>query len=272
MKVLWLFAHPEQRSLSASLRNDGLRSLSDAGHEYQLSDLYAMGWNPIVDAGDYGYHDEKRLLVASASKEAYDKESLSDDIRAEHDKLRWADTVIVQFPFWWFGMPAILKGYFDRVFVKGFAYGVRDEHTGRTLRYGNGGLRGKRAMVVVTVGAPPNQIGPRGIDGDMNDMLYPLHHGTLFYPGMTVVPPFVIASADRVGEDEYCTIAEALRERLLEMHSTKPLPFRAEAGGDYDDDRVLLPDVAPGRTDLGVHSFAGEPARECHKSPYIWQG
>ncbi|WP_435858918.1 NAD(P)H-dependent oxidoreductase [Streptomyces varsoviensis] len=53
MKVLWLFAHPEQRSLNASLRDDGIRALEELGHETRLSDLYAMGWNPVVDRSDY---------------------------------------------------------------------------------------------------------------------------------------------------------------------------------------------------------------------------
>lgn len=253
MKVLWLFAHPEQRSLSAALRDEGLRALAEDGHEYQLSDLYAMGWNPIVTGADYGNSGKDRLLVASESKSAYDSGKLSADILAEQAKLTWADTIIVQFPFWWFGMPAILKGYFDRVFVKGFAYGVKDPKTGRTLRYGNGGLAGKRAMVIVNVGAPEIQIGPRGIDGEMHDMMYPLQHGTLFYTGMTVVPPFVLASSDRVSEKEYPVVAAALRDRVRTLPTTEPIPFRPEDGGDYNEHRVLRPEIAPGRTDLGVH-------------------
>ena len=84
MKVLWLFAHPEQRSLSGALRDEGLRALAEDGHEHQLSDHYAMGWNPIVGCGDFENHDDKgRLLVASASQEAYQGGTLSEDIRAE---------------------------------------------------------------------------------------------------------------------------------------------------------------------------------------------
>lgn len=263
MKVLWLFAHPEQRSLSAALRDEGLRALKEDGHEYELSDLYAMGWNPIVDRADYDCNDKGRLLVASASQVAYDNGRLSADIRAEQAKLTWADTVIVQFPFWWFGMPAILKGYFDRVFVKGFAYGVKDSRTGHTLRYGNGGLAGKRAMVIVTVGAPEIQIGSRGIDGDMSAVLYPLEHGILFYTGMTVIPPFVVASSDRVSKGDYPIVAAALRKRLYTLPTTKPIPFRSQDGGDYDENRVLRPEIATGRTDLGVHYSPAGTARLC---------
>lgn len=255
MKVLWLFAHPEQRSLNASLRDDGIRILSEAGHQVQVSDLYAMGWNPILTAQDFKAHDDRRLHVASASKDAYDSSTLAEDIREEQAKLRWADSVVIQFPFWWFGMPAILKGWFDRVFVKGFAYGVVNPATGKTLRYGNGGLAGKRAMVIVTVGAPEIQISPRGIDGSMDDVLYTIQHGILFYTGMAVVPPLVVPSADRVNEGEYLTLVKKLQYRLLALPTDEALPFRSQDGGDYDENRVLRDDIRPGETSLAIHSF-----------------
>ncbi|KOG89594.1 NADPH-quinone reductase, partial [Streptomyces varsoviensis] len=229
MKVLWLFAHPEQRSLNASLRDDGIRALEELGHETRLSDLYAMGWNPVVDRSDYrrGSHTgagadtdaDERFLVARHSKRAYEAGELSDDIRAEQEKLLWADTVVLQFPLWWHGMPAILKGWFDRVLVKGFAYGIPDPQApGRSLRYGDGGLAGRRAMVLVTAGATAAGFGPRGVNGDINELLFPVQHGAFWYMGMSVVPPFIVTSADRVSEVgyvEYRELAGRLRERLL---------------------------------------------------------
>lgn len=131
MKVLWLFAHPDQRSLSGALKDEGLRTLDARGHQHRVSDLYAMKWNPVVDAADYGHDPADRLLVGEASERAYTEGHLAPDIRAEQHKLDWADTLIVQFPLWWYGMPAILKGWFDRVFVKGFAFGLTDPATGR---------------------------------------------------------------------------------------------------------------------------------------------
>ena len=161
--------------------------------------------------------------------------------------------MILQFPLWWAGPPAILKGWIDRVFVKGFAYGVADPYTGRTLRYGDGGLAGKRALLIVTVGAPGETIGPRGIPGDINDMLFGLQHGTLWYTGMTVVPPVVLGGANRVSDDTYTAAATELCERLLTIPTTPPVPFRHQDHGDYDEHLVLRPDRAPGRTGLHVH-------------------
>ncbi|MGW3270092.1 NAD(P)H-dependent oxidoreductase [Streptomyces kronopolitis] len=197
MKVLWLFAHPDRRSLSGSLMTEGLRTLDAHGHRHRVSDLYAMKWNPVVDAADYAHDPADRLLVGEASERAYHRGHLAPDIRAEQEKLTWADTVIVQFPLWWYGMPALLKGWFDRVFVKGFAFGLTDPATGRPRRYGDGKLTGKRAMVITTAGARAATLGPRGVNGDLNDLLFPLQHGTLWYTGISVVPPLLIPSADR---------------------------------------------------------------------------
>ncbi|WP_116047824.1 NAD(P)H-dependent oxidoreductase [Amycolatopsis palatopharyngis] len=253
MQVLWLFAHPEQRSLNAALRDEGVRTLRELGHEVEVSDLYAMGWNPVVSAEDFGYAPGDRLVVGAESKRAFEAGRLSADVRVEQDKLVRADAVIVQFPLWWYGMPAILKGWFDRVFVKGFAYGVVDPGSGRTLRYGEGRLAGKRAMVVVTAGAGSASMGPRGVSGEINEVLFPLQHGTFWYSGMSVLPPVVVYGADRVPEDAYESAAKELRVRLSSLGEEEPLPFRYQNGGDYDEDLVLRPELAPGRKGLAVH-------------------
>ncbi|EMD27572.1 NAD(P)H-dependent oxidoreductase [Amycolatopsis azurea] len=253
MNVLWIFAHPESRSFGGSLRDEGVRALREQGAEVRESDLYAMKWNPVVDADDFGSAaGSDRLFVGPTSKTALLTGELSADIRAEHEKLAWADTVIVQFPLWWYGMPAILKGWFDRVFVKGFAYGVQ-RPDGRTARYGEGALAGKRAMVVLTTGTSQAAIGPRGINGEVSEILFPLQHGALWYTGMSVLPPLTICGADRASAEQYDVAAEALRERLRTLSTQDPIPFRHQNGGDYDDNLVLRDDLAPGRRGMGVH-------------------
>lgn len=253
MKVLWVFAHPEPRSLNGALRDEGLRTLRELGHEYRQSDLYAMGWKAAVDGADFEHDPGERLVVGAVSEEAHAAGRLSDDIRAEQRKIAWADIVVVQFPMWWFGMPAILKGWFDRVFVQGFAFGVRDPQTGRTLRYGDNSLSGKRAMVVTTFGAREASMGPRGIHGDVNDLLFPLQHGILWYTGISVVPPFVVDAANRMSDCEYDTVAKGLRERLRTLPSEAAIPFRYQDRGDYDENLVLRADIVPGQGGLAVH-------------------
>jgi NAD(P)H dehydrogenase (quinone) len=257
MRLLWIFAHPESRSLSGALRDDALRELDRLGHDHRSSDLYAMKWKATVDADDFTHHEpDAPLVVGAASLHAHRTGTLSADIRAEQDKLDWADTVVLQFPLWWGGMPAILKGWFDRVFVKGFAYGVTDPDDRRTLRYGEGLLAGKRALVVVTAGSGQPALGPRGVNGQLDHLLFPLLHGTLWYTGMSVLRPHMVYRADRVGPREYDEAAARLRDRLAALQHDEPIPYRFQNGGDYDDDLVLRAHIAPGTTGLAAN-YAG---------------
>jgi len=256
VNVLWVLAHPEQQSLNGSLFDEGLRALDEAGDAYLVSDLYAMKWKATVDRGDFTDEPDERLIVTSASRRAHLDGTLSADIRAEQEKLDWADAVVLQFPLWWYGMPAILKGWFDRVFVKGFAYGVTDGDSGRSLRYGEGRLAGKRALVVVTAGSPEAALGPRGINGQLDHVLFPLLHGTLWYAGMSVLPPVAVYGADRVTQQQYESATARLRDRVTSIRGTEPIPFRYQNGGEYDDALVLRPELAAGSTGLEVHYAA----------------
>ncbi|MDR7277133.1 NAD(P)H-dependent oxidoreductase [Catenuloplanes atrovinosus] len=252
MDVLWIQAHPEPRSLNGFLAAAGRRALRTDGHRVEVSDLYAMRWNPVVDAADYGHDPAGRFQVAHAAGRAHTRGTVSEDIRAEQRKIDRADTIVVQFPMWWFGMPAILKGWFDRVWHKGYAYGHRGPR-GEWIGYGDGFLAGKRALAVVTMGGPPWFYGERGIHGAVDDLLFPLQHGLLFYAGATVLPPVLVHGTDRFTAANAETAAEELRERLRTMPVTEPLPYRTQTGGDYDERFVLRPEIAPGVTGLRAH-------------------
>ncbi|OLT38479.1 NADPH:quinone reductase [Saccharomonospora sp. CUA-673] len=257
--VLWVHAHPEPRSLGATLAAEGTQALEAAGHSVLASDLYAMRWNPVVEAADFGHDPGSRLHVAAASRRAYERGTLSADIEAEQEKLRRADAVVLQFPLWWLGPPAILKGWLDRVLVAGFGYGVTDPDAGRVRRYGDGLLAGKRGLIVTTIGARESSFGPRGIHGGLEDVLFPLNHGMFWYTGMAALPPLAVYGADRAGEAEVRRARERLRRRLgglidpADPAAESALPYRSEHGGDYDGDLVLRPDLRPGRSGLDIH-------------------
>ncbi|MET9973222.1 NAD(P)H-dependent oxidoreductase, partial [Streptomyces sp. NPDC006356] len=142
------------------------------------------------------------------------------------------------------------------VFVGGFAFGIHDAQ-GRQLRYGEGALAGKRAMVIVSAGAREASLGPRGINGELDDLLFPLQHGTLWYAGIDVLPPLLVHGADRMDAAAYTFHANALRERLTDLPHTEPLPFRHQNGGDYDEDLVLCPELNPHITGLAAHYRIG---------------
>src|SRR6478752_3045271 len=146
MNVLIVYAHPEPRSLNGSLKEFSVKRLRDAGHAVQVSDLYAMNWKAALDAGDSVAHTTgDRFDPSRASKYAFENGLQSADIAAEQAKLKWADAVILQFPLWWFSMPAIMKGWVERVYAYGLAYGVGEHSDARWGdRYGEGNFDGKR--------------------------------------------------------------------------------------------------------------------------------
>jgi len=235
MNVLLVFAHPDGRSLNAALRDVTVETLKAEGHAVRVSDLYAQGWKSEVDRADFpSLPLDARLKVPSASHDGYAAGALTADVLAEQEKLLWADAVILQFPLWWFHMPAILKGWVDRVFAYGLAYGV-GEHSDRRWgdRYGEGTFRGKRAMLVVTAGGWAEHYSARGVNVPIEDLLFPTHHGMLFYAGFEVLPPFVAYQADRLTEEGFEKVAGQLRTRMRSLFATPPIAYRRQNGGDY---------------------------------------
>src|SRR5690606_25102558 len=235
MKVLLVFAHPERRSLNGALRDAAVGELVSLGHEVRVSDLYADGWKAQIDRLDFPHLDAvERLQPSRASKQAYAADALTADVKAEHEKLRWADTLLLQLPLWWFTMPAALKGRLDRVYSYGFAYGVGEHNDTRWGdRYGEGVFAGKRAMLIVTTGGWQEHYSARGINGPIDDLLFPINHGILHYPGYDVLPPFVAYKVDRMDEAAFAATAQALRERMRALATTPPIPYRKQNGGDY---------------------------------------
>ncbi len=256
MNVLIVYAHPQPRSLNGALRDFAVRHLEAAGHHVQVSDLYAMQWKTTIDEADAPQRDPAEPFHASLdSKQAFLDGTQRADIAREQEKLRWADTVIFQFPLWWFSMPAIMKGWFDRVYAYGFAYGV-GEHSNAHWgdRYGEGSLSGKRAMLLVTTGGWDSHYSARGINGPIDDILFPIQHGMLFYPGFDVLPPFVTFRSSRVDAEVFAAITRDLGKRLDTLATTAPIPYRRQNYGDYEIPALTLKDeVATDLTGYAAH-------------------
>ncbi|MFW6690155.1 NAD(P)H-dependent oxidoreductase [Streptomyces sp. MAR4 CNX-425] len=256
MKALIVYAHPEPKSLNGSLKDLAVSTLERAGHEVRVSDLYAMNWKAAVDAADFGTGAADRLRVARDSGRAFDTGALTPDVRAEQEKLLWADMIVFQFPLWWYTMPAILKGWVDRVFTYHFAYGV-GEHSDTKYgeRFGEGTLAGRKALLSVTVGGPESHYSARGINGPIDDVLFPIQHGILYYPGIEVLPPFVLYGTDRTTAEDYPDVAKAWEQRLLTLESTEPIAFRRQNFGDYEIPSLHLKEgrEPAGRSGFGLH-------------------
>ncbi|MNZ03856.1 Glutathione-regulated potassium-efflux system ancillary protein KefF [compost metagenome] len=256
MNVLIVHAHPEPASLNGALKDFTVERLEAAGHTVQVSDLYAMNWKAPLDAGDSLDHEPgTRFDPSLDSKRAFANGRQSADIAREQDKLRWADALILQFPLWWFSMPAILKGWVERVYAYGFAYGVGEHSDVRWgNRYGEGSMAGKRAMLMVTTGGWESHYSARGINGPMDDVLFPIHHGILYYPGFDVLPPFVVHRTSRIDEARFAAIRDELGQRLDDLWQTAPIPFRPQNAGEYEIPALTLKaEVAPERVGFTAH-------------------
>ena len=121
--ILIVYAHPEPTSLTHELVEVATKTLQEQGHHVTLSDLYSMNWKAVFDEDDFSDRvNFDRLSFIEESKHAYSTNQQTADVASEQHKLLSSDAVIFLFPFWWFSMPAILKGWVDRVFAYGLAY------------------------------------------------------------------------------------------------------------------------------------------------------
>jgi len=157
MKVLVLFAHPCGESLGAALHKGVVETLRRRGHEVDDCDLYAEGFDPVLSADERrGYHDTASNTLPVADHVV---------------RLRWAEALVLVFPVWNYGFPAILKGYFDRVFLPGVSFDLVDGKA-------QGGLRNIGRLAAITsyggtrlkaflAGDPPRRIVMRVLRGTM---------------------------------------------------------------------------------------------------------
>lgn len=189
MNVLIVYAHPNPASFNAAMRDVAVGALSRAGHSILLSDLYAMRFNPVMSLAE----------LAGDLR----------DIQGEMDKVRRADLLLFQFPDWWYNMPAIMRGWIDRVFAFGFAYD--DEHS-----FENGLLLGKKAMVSMTVGSREDYF-KQAPERDLMRVLEPIHYGVFKYVGMEVLPPYIVYGPGEMDDPERKAVLEDYRKYLLKL-------------------------------------------------------
>lgn len=251
--VLIIYAHPEPTSVTRQLVEVSAETLEKQGHTVLRSDLYGMGWKAVFDESDFPARaNPKRLSFIMESANAYAAGRQTEDVTAEQAKLMRADAVILQFPLWWFGAPAIVKGWIERVYAFGFGYGYGNGTN--EFRYGEGALKGKRALVQVATGGSEAEYGPRGIHGPIEHLLFPLTRGALFYAGMDVLPTHAVYGAAHFKTVEQVEAAKtAWCARVDGLFNDAPIPFRSQNGGDYADRHTLHDGIAPGLGGFAAH-------------------
>lgn len=237
-----VLAHPGANSFNAHLAQLAKQRLAGHGWTTTLSDLYGLGFDPCERAEHYtDRHDPSRFDVQAEQKHACDTGTIPVDVAREIADLDRADLVILQYPMWWHLPPAMLKGWFDRVFIYDQVYASKK-------RFEHGRFRGKRALLSVTVATSAATYAHNGRSGDIDLMLWPVNF-SLAYAGFDVLAPFVaygVESGLRYSSKDVIDARLRGIERDLEAAlgeiSTRPVvPFNRMA--DWTPDGHIRPDA-----------------------------
>ena len=196
MNVFIVYAHPEPTSFCAALKDRAVETLEAAGHNVLVSDLYAETFNPVAGRHDFaGIHDPDRFHYQNEQLHAAEGGGYASDVAREQERLMWCDVMIFIFPLWWSHLPAVLKGWVDRVLAYGVAY--LDG-----LRFEKGMLKGRRGLACVTTGGTRERFSPEGVYGPIEVTLRPINRGVFEYMGFELLPHFVAYAAPRVDDDQ----------------------------------------------------------------------
>lgn len=193
MNILIVYCHPEPASFNAALKDVAIEVFKEAGDNIEISDLYGEKFDPVEKPEHYKNRAcTSRFEPLTEQRHAYDTDTLPKDVTREIERLNNCDLVIFQFPMWWHQQPAMLKGWFDRIFIAGGLYKSK-------MRYSTGYFKGKRAICSVTSGAPITTFTDRGRAGGTIETLLHTINYSLHYMGFTVLKPQIFTEIQGSG-------------------------------------------------------------------------
>jgi NAD(P)H dehydrogenase (quinone) len=233
MSAHLVYAHPESRSFCSAMKEIIIATLAEAGHDVTISDLYAERFDSVASAADFVVRrDPCYLSYALEQRHAIEWDTLAPDIGREVERVLAADLLILAFPVFWFSMPAILKGWIDRVFLSGLFYG------GQRF-YGRGPMAGRRAATVASMGSRAHTFGMGAVHGEIEPLFRHLTRGTLGYVGYDVLEPFWAFHVPYVSDRERKNELDRLRAHIARLDS---LPILSVPDLDaYDAQCRVLP-------------------------------
>lgn len=193
MKYLLIFAHPDGQSLNGHLKDRVHHYLRDNEHEVFVRDLYQLNFNPVLSSEEI---EGQRIG------------KVGEDIKTEQEYILWAETLILIHPIWWTGLPAMLKGYIERVFSYNFAYRY-DQGIQKGL------LSGKQAIIINTQGKSKKEYQDSGMDQALS---LTSDQGIYSYCGLTVKRHFYFEKADWAN-------ADTLDQWMKEITSTLKIEY-----------------------------------------------
>lgn len=175
MKHLIIYTHYNESSFNAAVRDTILHYWEEQKHEVRVRDLYQLPFNPILTESELNGFVEQRYAA---------------DIASEQEHIQWADVLYFVFPMWWYSMPAILKGYMDRVLANGFAFQSTDDGP-------IGLLKGKKAFVFQTAGDSEEWLAARDL---IKAVRTSIDVGILNYCGLEVVDHKIMTGIHHVSD------------------------------------------------------------------------
>ncbi|ROH90240.1 flavodoxin family protein [Chryseobacterium cucumeris] len=176
MRHLIIYAHPNENSLNHHLLNTVIETLQSHNEEIIVRDLYDIGFNPVLSLNDI---QGQRMG------------KLSDDVKTEQDHISWAEQITFIYPIWWTGLPAMMKGYIDRVFSYGFAYRY-DQGIQKGL------LKGKKTVIINTHGKSYEEYEKTGMD---KALTLTSDNGIFIYSGLEIIRHFFFDKADKASPE-----------------------------------------------------------------------
>lgn len=239
MRAHIVLAHPESKSFNGQLAHITRTKLETKGWKVTFSDLYASDFDPREGPMHYqARSDSERFHAQSEQRFSAENGTTPQDVNTERNKLLQSDLFVVHFPLWWFGMPAILKGWIDRVFVYGSVYRSQ-------MRYDTGICRGKKMIACITTGASRESCSFNGREGDSRLHVWPL----LFpfrYIGFDVLTPVIFHGVGGVAfiEDQEDGLSSIDRytqlwgDTLDRLEGRKVIPFNKDT--EFDESKRLV--------------------------------
>lgn len=217
--ALIVHAHPEPESFCSAQMREAVLALEAQGYTVEISDLYRMGWNPELGRDDFEHELVGHFKPQVEQVKAVNHVTFAPDVAAEIEKVQRADLLVFSFPMWWFSLPALLKGWVDRVFAMGVAYG------GSVGRFETGGFQGRRAMLLFTTGSTEDMFGPGARDGEMDVILFHIQHGMFYFVGYNVLAPVMSFSPVRKTPEEREQQLRQVREAFSNLDARPALSW-----------------------------------------------
>jgi NAD(P)H dehydrogenase (quinone) len=146
MKHLIVYSHPNPKSFCHAILEEVIKTLKLRNHDLVVRDLYDLKYNPVLSTSDF-------VAIQSGN--------IPHDVKEEQNFIIWSDIITVIHPVWWTGIPAMFKGYIDRVFSHGFAYAIGDKGLEQLLK-------GKKVIIFNSQGTPKEIYDASGMSNAMH--------------------------------------------------------------------------------------------------------